>query len=48
MIIDASNVDMPLWGRIDDSNIHTKNLLICTAVNQILTMGEVVGGYVYK
>ena len=34
MIIDASNVELPVWGRIDNSNILTINNFIRTPVNQ--------------
>ena len=33
MIIDASNVDMPAWGNIDDIKIITIKPPICTPVN---------------
>ena len=46
MNIDASDVYISVWGRIDDSNIRTVNSPIIPAVNQRLTMCAVVGGHV--
>ena len=41
-IIYASNVYMPLWGNIDDSDILTIDPSISTPVNQLLIMCAIV------
>ena len=48
ILIDASNVEMPVWGSIDDSNILTRNPPIIIPVNQLLTVFVVVVVHVYK
>ena len=48
MIINSSNVGMPVWGRIDNSSIITIDPYIRNPVNQWLAMCEVVGGNIDK
>ena len=42
------NVDLPVWGLIDNNKILTSNPSIITVVNQRLKMCAVVSGHVDK